>query len=187
LVALSLVLHFCRRAATLTPPPLHPAGWLLVPFLIYAAANVCWVTPVPWLGWQDWLGWAQLIAVFWVGVNDLRARAPRRFLFGSLLALATVAVAMAVYQRFARPDWLMFGRTQAEQFLTRSSGPFPIPNSLAALLILILPATLLPVLWRGSGAVTRVGFGYLVLLLLLGLGLTVSRGAWLGLALARPS
>ena len=32
----------------------HPGGWLWIPFLLYAAVNVAWVTPVGWLGWMDW-------------------------------------------------------------------------------------------------------------------------------------
>jgi O-antigen ligase len=181
---LMLALHFGRRALSPDTRPLHPAGWMFVPFLVYAAANVIWVTPVPWLGWQDWLGWAQMVAVFWVVVNDISARAPRKFLFGVMLSLAFVGVVLACYQRFVRPDWLMLGGTQREQFLSRSSGSFPVPNSFAGLLILLLPVTMLPVWLRSVGAVTRVGFGYLAALSLLGLGLTLSRGAWLSLALA---
>ena len=186
LVALSLALHFARRAwsSNEAKAKWHPAGWLFVPFLVYAAVNVRWVTPVRWLGWQDWLGWAHFLAIFWVALNDLRARATRLFVFNALLVLAVGAVGLSCYQRFAQPDWLLFGRTQAAQFLERSSGPFFVPNSLAALLVLLIPATLLPVFRRGSSAITRVTFGYLALLLLLGLGLTISRGAWLGLAVA---
>ena len=40
----------------------HPAGWLFIPFLAYAGANLAWVTPVRWLGWFDWLNWAQALA-----------------------------------------------------------------------------------------------------------------------------
>lgn len=183
--ALMLALHGAWRAMAATPrPPLHPAGWLLLPFLAYALINVLWITPVRWLGWHDWLVWAQMIAVFWVVVNDVRAWATRKFVFGAMVAIATVAVALACYQRFARPDWLMLGRTQAPQFFGRSSGPFPVPNSFAAMLVLLLPATVLPLWARGVGAVARVGLGYLAALFALGLGLTVSRGAWLGGALA---
>ena len=182
--ALVVVVHLGGRAFAPAPRRLHPAGWLLLPFLGYAMANVFGVTPVRWLGWHDWLGWAQLIAVFWVVVNDVRSRATRTVLFGVMLALATLSVGLACYQRFARPDWLMLGATQTAQFLSRSSGPFAIPNSFAAMLLLLLPATALPLWRRGASAVERVAFGYLALLLLLGLGLTLSRGAWLGLALA---
>src|SRR5208283_1509576 len=99
-------------------------GWLFVPFLAYAAANAAWVTPVRWLGWTDWLNWAQAAAVFWVVLNGVTLPACRRFLCGFLVVLGEVAALLACYQHFVRPDWLMLGRTQAAQFIGRSSGPF---------------------------------------------------------------
>jgi O-antigen ligase len=182
--ALLLAVHFGRRAVVGAERPWHPAGWLLVPFLLYATANVLWVSPVRWLAWQDWLGWVQLIAVFWVVVNDVRARTTRKALCGVMVLLAVIGTALACYQRFALPDWLMLGATQAEQFLSRSSGPFAVPNSFAAMLVLLIPPTAAPMWVRSSNAVTRVVSGYLTAVLLLGLGLTLSRGAWLGLAAA---
>lgn len=180
-----LALHFAGRA--LAPVGsgrrLHPAGWWLLPFLAYAAANVLWVTPMPWLGWRDWLGWAQMILVFWVVLNDVRSRTARTVLFGALVAVACVAVGMACYQRFVKPDWLMLGRVQADQFIGRASGSFGIPNSLAALLLLLIPPLAVLTLRRGATAVTRVLCGYLTLVFAFGLVLTISRGAWLALAL----
>ncbi len=161
----------------------HPAGWLLLPFLAYAAANVLWITPVRWLGWLDWLGWAQMIAVFWVVLNGVRSRRGRATLAAVVAALGFLAVVLAAYQRFVKPDWLMLGRTQAEQFIGRASGPFGIPNSLAALLLLLLPPALAFTVRRGAPAVQRVLGGYLVAVFAFGLGLTVSRGAWLALVL----
>ncbi len=182
--AVMLALHFGRRATSTELPPLHPAGWWLLPFLSYAAANVRWFSPVPWLGWQDWLGWAQLAGVFWIVINDIRTAAARKFLFNVILALAICSVALACYQRFVKPDWLMLGGTQTAQFLARSSGPFAVPNSFAAMLVLVLPAVAFPMWRRGATAVARVWAGYLTAVLLLGLGLTISRGAWIGLTVA---
>ena len=65
----------------------HPAGGWLFPFRAYATANVVWISPVPWLGWKDWLGWAQMVAVFWVVLNDVRAKPTRALLFGGLVAV----------------------------------------------------------------------------------------------------
>jgi len=161
----------------------HPAGWLLVPFAIYAAINAAWITPVGWLGWRDWLGWAQMIAIFWIVLNGVRSRAGRATLFVALVTLGVIAVLLASYQRFMRPDWLMLGRTQVRTFLGRSSGPFGIPNSLAAFLLLILPPTAALALQRRAGAIQRLLFGYLALVFGFGLVLTVSRGALLSLAL----
>ena len=170
---LLLALHFGRRACRRekTWPVWHPAGWWLLPFLAYAAANVLWVSPVPWLGWKDWLGWAQMIVVFWIVLNDVRAKPTRTLLFGGLVAVAFVAVTMACYQRFAKPHWLMLGRVQAEQFIGRASGSFGIPNSLAALLLLLVPALGVLTFQRGARAVQRVICGYLTLALALVLAL----------------
>jgi len=182
---LLLAAHFAGRgfAPASDARQIHPAGWWLLPFLAYALANVLWVTPVPWLGWRDWLGWAQMILVFWVMLNGVRARATRTLVFGALVAVAFVAVVLACYQRFVRPDWLMLGRVQAEQFIGRASGSFGIPNSLAALLLLLIPAAGVRVFRRGASAVQLVLWGYLLLVFGLGLVLTISRGAWLALAL----
>lgn len=180
-----LAVHFAERAAMgKTLPALHPAGWLPLPFLVYAAANVIAVSPVRWLGWLDWLGWANVLAVFWVGLNGLRSAAPRRALWLALVTLGVAAVAMACYQRFVRPGWLMLGREQAAQFFGRASGPFGIPNSLAAFLLLLLPASGALALRRGASAVARVWWIWVTLGFALGLLLSLSRGAWIALALA---
>ena len=185
LTGLLLAVHMARRALAPggTVRKFHPAGWWLLPFLAYAAANVIWVTPVPWLGWRDWLGWAQMIAVFWVVLNDVRSKATRTVVFGGLVAVAFVSVVLACYQRFVQPDWLMLGRTQADQFVGRASGSFGIPNSLAALLLLLIPPMGVLTLRRGASPTQRVLCGYLTLAFAFGLVLTISRGAWLALAL----
>lgn len=159
----------------------HPCTWLLLPFLGYAAINVTAVSPVPWLGWRDWLGWTQMIGTFLVVINGVRRRGPRLLLFGSILALAVAAVILAAYQRFLWPDWLMLGRKQAPQFFGRASGPFGIPNSLAAFLLLVIPLLMSLTVQRGASAYQRIICGYLCAVLLFGLGVTISRGAWLSL------
>lgn len=182
--ALLLIGHLLGRAWSGEPRRFHGAGWCFLPFLIYAAINVEMVTPVRWLGWHDWLWWAQMILVFWVVLNGIRHQRPRQAMLGVIFGLGFVAVAMAAYQRFVQPDWLMMGRTQADQFLGRASGPFGIPNSLAALFMLITPAAGVLAVRRQATAVQRVLFGYLTISFLLGIILTVSRGGWLAFSLA---
>lgn len=165
-------------------PAPHPAGWLLVPFFVYAAANAAWLSPVGWLGWHDWLLWAQAGAVFWAVLNGVRSAPARNTLLGVLALLGGVAVALAAYQRFADPEWLMLGRLQAPQFVGRASGPFGIPNSLAALLLLLLPPALAAGFNRALAPGRRLVAGTLAAILAFGLVLTISRGAWLALALA---
>ena len=87
----------------------HPAGWLFLPFLIYAAANAAFLTPVVWLGWRDWLLWVQMIAVFWVALNGLRSARVWRALAAMVAIIGVAAVALACYQRFVKSDWLITG------------------------------------------------------------------------------
>ncbi|MDB6169116.1 MAG: O-antigen polymerase [Verrucomicrobia bacterium] len=183
--AVLLATHFLSRAFSRVEnrTRAHPAGWWLLPFLVYGVVNVLRVTPVGWLGWKDWLGWAQMILVFWVVVNAVRGTAARTFLFAGLVLVALGSAAMAGYQRFVKPDWLMMGRIQADQFLGRASGSFGIPNSLAALLLLLIPVLAVLTFRKGAGAVQRVACGYAALALFGALVLTISRGAWLALAL----
>lgn len=167
-------------------PAIHPAGWMVLPFLAYALANVLWVTPVRWLGWSDWLGWAQMIAVFWVTLNGISSRGPRRVIFFLLVALAMVGVLFGSYQTFVQPDWRLFGGPRLSDFLGRASGPFGVPNSFAGFLLLVFPAVVALALRRAASLNQRIWWGWVGLVLLFGLGLTLSRGAWLALLVALP-
>lgn len=181
----ALVVLAADRVLRSGAPPWHPAGFWLLPFLVYAAFNVVFVTPVSWLGWMDWWGWAQAAGTFWIAVNTWRVAALRRMLVSTLAGLAVAAVGLALYQRWVDPEWLPMGRTQSYQFIGRSGGPFGIPNSLGAFLALLLPAG---IQWMGTrremSRLARVGSGAFVALVLVGLLLTVSRGTWLALLIA---
>ena len=178
-----LGVHVMARAFDRRVRRSHPAGWLFLPFLVYAAANVQWVTPVRWLGWADWLGWTQMVLVFWVVLNSIRSRGSQLTLAGAIMGLGIVLVVLASFQRYVAPEWLMLGRTQAGQFLGRASGSFGAPNSLAAFLLLVLPVAAALTFRPRATAAQRVGWGYVMLLLGFGLVLTISRGAWLALAI----
>ena len=162
----------------------HPAGWLFAPFLAYAAANAAWVSPVRWLGWTDWLNWAQAAAVFWVVLNGVTLRSSRRFLWAFLVGVGVVAAILGGYQHFVKPDWLMLGRTQAAQFVGRSSGPFGIPNSLGALMVLLIPPVAALALGSGRPAALRAAGACALCALAAGFVLAVSRGAWIALPAA---
>ncbi len=181
-----LLVHFGGKvfAGEAAGVAVHPAGWWLLPFVTYAAANVIWVTPARWLGWLDWLNWAQMATVFWVVLNGIRAPATRRAVWFVLAALAVIGVLLGCYQRFVRPDWVIIGPERAAQFIGRASGSFSIPNSLAAWLLLLLPAAGAVALRKRAHPVERVWAGWLVAVMAFGLVLTLSRGGWLALLVA---
>ncbi len=178
------VLHLAALAYETPALPRHRADLWLLPFLGYVVLNILLVSPVPWLGWRDAWNWTMMIATFSVVLNGIRSAAPRRVLLGVLIGLGLIAVAMGCYQRFVAPGWLMLGRHQVDQFLHRASGPFGIPNSLAALLLLLLPAVSVRAFRRSASVTQRVLWGWIGAVFAFGLLLTLSRGAWLGLALA---
>lgn len=184
LTAAALVVHLLGCVLRGSPLRGHWVGWMFTPFVAYAAVNVLWLTPVRWLGWHDWYFWGNMFVVFWVVLNGVRSRAGQLTLMGCVGLLVVIATIMACYQRFVQPEWLMLGREQADQFLTRSSGPFGIPNSLAAFYLLVLPVLLGLTMRRRASSVQRVLFGYIALCALFGLFLTVSRGGWLALLIS---
>ncbi|WP_415907813.1 O-antigen ligase family protein [Oleiharenicola sp. Vm1] len=168
----------------LRPRALDARALLPVPFLLFALASVIWIAPARWLAWREWLLWFQMWLWFALALHFARTRAQTWTLAGTLVGLALAGVAMAAYQRFVDPKWMMLGRTQAEQFVGRSAGMFGIPNSLAALLELVLPLCLV---WFGSRALPLAGkilCGWLAAVFVFGLVLTGSRGGWIGAAAA---
>jgi hypothetical protein len=175
---------FARGAVAAIGPKWHPAGWWLVPFLIYGAVNAAVVTPVRGLGWWDWLGWVQLVATFWLALDVVALPGPRLLLRGTVVGLGVVLVGLGCYQRWIDPNWIMLGRTQSQYFIARSSGSFGIPNSMAAFLLLLIPVTLAVAWRRETSRAERIGAGIISVVFFGGLILTVSRGPWLALAAA---
>jgi hypothetical protein len=181
LTAVLVAVHFCDPNKQ---APAHPAGWLFLPFVLYAACNVLWVTPVQWLGWTDWINWAQAIAVFWIVLNAITSAQCRRCLIGVLALLGVTSALMGAYQHFVDPKWLMLGRTQVLQFIGRSTGTFGIPNSQGVFMALLLPPAAALSFSRARSGATHVAAFAVTLVLAAGFVLAVSRGAWLALALA---
>lgn len=163
----------------LRPRALDWRALLPVPFLFYALGSVLWMGPASWLAWREWLLWFQMWIVFAIVLHFGRARSQTWMLVGLLLLLGVVGAALAIYQRFVDPGWLMMGRSQAEQFWTRSAGMFGIPNSLAGLIELILPFCLVLLGSRRVSATGKALFAWLAALFAFALVLTGSRGGWI--------
>lgn len=181
LVAALAVVHFGDASAA---GRAHPAGWLFLPFIAYAAANAAWVSPFHWLGWSDWLNWTEAWLVFWISLNGIRAAPCRALVACAFAALALAAAGMAAYQHFGNPTWIMLGRTQAQQFVGRSTGPFGIPNSLGVFAALLIPPSGALALGAGRGPWVRAAAALVTAALLVSFVLAISRGAWIALAAA---
>lgn len=181
LAALGGVLWLLGRGSD--PVVVNPAALLPVPFLLYALASVLWLAPAQWLAWREWLLWLQMWLVFVLMLHFGRSRRQTGVIVGAFVVLGLVGVAMAAYQRYGNPQWMMLGRTQAEQFIGRSAGMFGIPNSLAGLLELMTPACLALVFSRATKPVVKVACGWLAALFVFAVVLTGSRGGWISLAL----
>lgn len=166
------------------PIRVNLAVLLPVPFLLYALASVLWIAPARWLAWREWLTWLLAWLVFVIVLHTGRSRAATRFLAGTCVAVGIAAAAMAAYQRFIDPKWMMLGRVQAEQFWSRSAGCFGSPNSLASLLELMTPPCLVLLFSRRVGVAGRILSGWLAAVFLFAIVLTGSRGSWISLGLA---
>jgi hypothetical protein len=184
LTGAALALHLLLAALSGERPRWSGVGVLLAAFLVCAAANVRFVTPVRWLGVRDWLGWAQMIAVFWVAWRGLRRAGPRGLLLGVAVMLGLAAAVLCAYQSFVNPGWLMMGRAQMAHHAGRASGFFGNPNSMAAFFVLLIPPLLALAWQRGAGAGRRLACGGAAAMMLAGWVLTLSRGGWLALAAA---
>jgi O-antigen ligase len=183
-IAALVVALLLARAVGVRREPFDPAGLWPLPFLVYAGINAAFLSPVAWLGWADWMSWAIFAAVYWLALNGLGRGAARHLVQGTVALAAVVSVGLACYQRWFDSDWLMLGRTQTIYFAGRTSGAFGIPNSQAALMLLLLPVVLWLAFDRARAMGRRVLAAVLAAILLFGLALTISRGAWLSFAAA---
>lgn len=178
LTALGAVL-FMLRPRALNWMALSP-----VPFLLFALGSVLWLAPAKWLAWREWLLWLQMWLVFVLVLHFGRTRGQTLVWVATFAGLGLTGVAMAAWQRFVDPSWMMLGRAQAEQFVGRSAGMFGIPNSLAGLLELMLPLCLVWLGARSARLTTKLLCGWFGLLFGFALVLTGSRGGWIAVTVA---
>ena len=160
------------------------AIWLLpVPFLFYSLGSVWWVAPAKWLAWREWLLWLQMWIIFGLVLHTVRTPGQRGLLVAVVAGLGLCGAGMAAYQHYVDRTWLMLGRHQLEQFQDRSAGMFGIPNSLAGMFELIVPACLVLAGSRSLRTTVRIFCLWCAGILVFALILTVSRGGWMALIL----
>lgn len=166
------------RRGAMAVPPLLPALLPFVLVILFALPNVRALMP----GLRDLFRWLELGAVYVVASHLLRGRGAL-LAVGSLLVVASSEALIGWYQFLARlgPKDFAVG-----PFL-RAYGTFGQPNPFAGYLNTVVPVAVGLVLarWRFGDAVDRRLAALAVLALALGgpaLVMSMSRGAWLGLA-----
>jgi putative inorganic carbon (HCO3(-)) transporter len=189
LVALTLAAWLARGLATRSlvlnrTPLLWPVGI----FLWFGALSL-----IPATSWREgvleWLKWAEFAAVYLVAVQVLERRYVVLVLVG-LFSVAAYEVALGVSQftRHLGPEAFRV----SDQF-ARAFGTLQQPNPYAGYLGYLMPVALSLAIgalarWWTSGNLRSLLVGLvgatLTFALLVGIGLSWSRGAWLGAAIA---
>ena len=159
---------------------INPLGLVFLPFLIYLYVSYLFLTPVPWLAKRELLMGCQGMVVFWVVLHNLRRKECIWFFLIALVALAFISVFIAYYQYLSQSDWLPMGRKQVDTYDGRASGTFGIPNSLAALLISIIPLLIVIGITTKKSVNLRILCFYLAIMFCGGIVITGSRGGSIG-------
>lgn len=157
-------------------------GPLLVPMAVFMGAMLLSVFKAEnqLQSLKELVKWLEFITIYWVALNMFRT--PRRLawflVFLTLGALAEVAIgAVQVVLRLGPPEFLIGGA------ILRAYGTFGQPNPFAGYLNLVLPIVLGVALFSASG---KLRFAAWLAVMAAGgiLVTTLSRGAWLGFAVA---
>lgn len=158
-----------------------PHCWALLFFLGYALVRLFFVE-------VDYPAHAELIEVlvyttlFFAVQNNLQNQRQVQGLIYLLLALGACLSGFALFQFITHWDKIWFGQKYT-QYVPRGSGTYFNPNNFAGfaetLLFLGMAFTLLGRLKH----VTRILIGYATIIILVGVGVSISRGAWLAVAL----
>ncbi|QQL44473.1 O-antigen ligase family protein [Sulfuriroseicoccus oceanibius] len=160
---------------------IRPVGFLFVPWLAFLAVSNWVITPAPWVGRLELFAFCHAAVLFFVVVHAVRSARARWILVGGVLGLGLAALGVAVYQGYVDTGWHPAGGRVWEQYAGRSVGFFGNPNSLAALMLLLIPAPLYLALDTRRGLTVRVLGGAQVLAFFWCHVLTVSRGGVLAI------
>jgi O-antigen ligase len=143
--------------------------WFL-PFLVWVFVSVVYVSPVPWLGWQEFIYGLQAFIVLWVLCNNVQTRAHLWVLLLMAGSPLLFAIFNGFYQFYQNPGSMMgaftdFRLALPEQFLGRATGVFADPYTQAAFLLILLPMILSVAAARRLPIILRVLCLYIALMM----------------------
>ena len=156
-----------------------PICWVVLAFAIYAVARYL-TADIEYVARLEMIQVLMYAFLFFAIVNNLYRQEVAQIIGFTLIFLAMVISAIAVYQFFTHSNRVWNFTTP---YVGRASGTYISPNNLAGFLEMLLPLAAAYVLAGRMKPVTRILLGYAGLVMAAGLTVTFSRGGWTAAAL----
>ena len=157
-----------------------PICWVVAAFVGYALIRYHYAE-VEYLARQELIRLLIYAFLFFALLNNLHRQESLQVISSTLITLAMVIAAYAVYQFLTRSDWVWRYRVG---FDYGGSGTYVSRNHLGGFLEMLLPLGLAYTLVSRFKPVSKVLTGYASLVILAGIVATVSRGTYLSTAVA---
>jgi O-antigen ligase len=161
---------------------LPPVTWAIAAFFGYAAWR-CHDARVPYWALQEVFLIGICAMAFFISLHNLHRQETSGWVVGGLLAVGLLASAYAIVQ-FTQNSQRILWETQPLVYYKRYGATFVNPNHLAAFLLMLMPLALANAFLGRGNAVQRIVAGYAALMMMGGIAVTMSRGGWLGAAVA---
>lgn len=161
---------------------LPPVTWAVMAFFGYAAWR-CHDARVPYWALQEVFLICVCAMAFFVSLHNLHRQETSGWVVQGLLAIGFLSSAYAILQ-FTQNSQRILWETQPLVYYKRYGATFVNPNHLAAFLLMLVPLALSHAFLGRGNAVQRIVAGYLAFMMLGGIAVTMSRGGWLGAAVA---
>jgi hypothetical protein len=159
-----------------------PALWPLLVFVGYAIFRHQ-TAEIPYLSRVEL---AQTLVFCLMGggiVQNLQRQNVTKAVVLVLVSLGVVLSALAIFQCLRQSE-TVFGYAKAPMYMHRFGATFMNPNHLAGFLIPLLSLAVAHLFLGRGGAMSRILFGYSAVVISGGIAVTISRGGWVGTAVA---
>lgn len=148
---------------------------LFLPFLLWMALHVVWLSPTAWLGARELSIGLQCYVLFWVLCNHAWSWWHRGVLFMMILVAVLYGVYIGYAQYFQDPGRIVSTNTETQVLLSaeyadQATGLFADPHSFAVLLLSVLPGILILATVKRLNLVARLFayyLGFMVFLLVI--------------------